>query len=294
MKPFISNLIARLDDDISPKMHFPELDYEYVIIFRPAFFFVNKMPFTLFIIYKNTKLTIEPLKKYELYEFRKENINDDLIIKIDYNGIIFSSNPFKLLDIFTDKYIDLVNENTILCLKCHILKNPVKKEIKKPRNYFLETKEYSINTYEIVFFFDFIINNRLTKTLWFCPCKIKMKKLLPEEINLKKYELKPTSLNLLSFPDHEPQFSIKDDSSNWSAPFNINTVGIQGSIELDNISNNNISLKSIKEVAVIISSSDLYEFSIIIIFEPKYIIINNLGFDIVDKQENNSLNKEFL
>ena len=275
-------------------LSFPELDYEYVIFFRPAFFFVNKMPFTLFILYKNYDLTIEPLKKYDLYEYRKENINDDLTIKIDYNGIIFSSNPFKLLDIFTDDYIDLFNENTQLCLKCHILKYPMKKEIKKPRNYFLEIKEYSINTYEIIFFFDFIINNRLTKTLWFCPCKIKMKKLLPEEINLKKHELKPTSLNILSFPDHEPQFSIKDDSSNWSAPFNINTVGIQGSIELDNISNSNISLNSIKEIAVIISSSDLYEFSIIILFEPKYIIINNLGFDIVYKQENNSLNKEFL
>ena len=273
---------------------FPELDYEYIIFLRPAFFFVNKMPFTLFILYKNKNLAIEPLKKYDLYEFSQENLIDDIIIKIDYYGFIFSSKPFKLLDIYTDDYIDLFSESEKLCLKCHILKNPIKKEIKKPRNYFLEIKEYSINTYEIVFFFDFIINNRLTKTIWFCPCKIKMKNLLPEEINLKKHELKPSSLNLLSFPDQEPQFSIKDDSSNWSAPFNINTVGIQGSIELDNVSNNNISLKSIKEVAVIISSSDLYEYSIIIIFEPKYIIINNLGLDIVYKQENNSLNREFL
>ena len=275
-------------------LSFPELDYEYVIFFRPALFFINKMPFTLFILYKYNNLAIEPLKTYDLYEFRKENIYDDITIKIDYYGTMFSSNPFKLFDILTDLYVDLFNENTQLSLKCHILKKPMKKEIKKPRNYFLEIKEYSINTYEIIFFFDFIINNRLTKTIWFCPCKIKMKKLLPEEINQKKIELKPTSLNILSFPDHEPQFSIKDESSNWSAPFNVNTVGIQGSIELDNISNNELSLKSIKEVAVIISSSDLYELSIIIIFEPKYVIINNLGFDIVYKQENNSLNKEFL
>ena len=111
---------------------------------------------------------------------------------------------------------------------------------------------------------------------------------------MKKEELKPSSLTLLSFPDYEPKFCIKDENSNWSIPFNMNTVGLEGTIQLDNIVNNNESLKSINELAVILSTSDLYNFSMIIIFEPKYVIINNLGFDIVYKQENNSLNKENL
>ena len=111
---------------------------------------------------------------------------------------------------------------------------------------------------------------------------------------MKKEELKPSSLTLLSFPDYEPNFSIKDENSTWSIPFNMNTVGIEGVIQLYNISDNNESLQTINELAVILSTSDLYNFSIIIIFEPKYVIINNLGFDLIYKQEKNSFNKEYL
>ena len=39
------------------------------------------------------------------------------------------------------------------------------------------------------------------------------------------------------------------------------------------------------EIACLLSGSNIYDFSVIIVFEPKYIIINNLGFDIVYKQE---------
>ena len=39
------------------------------------------------------------------------------------------------------------------------------------------------------------------------------------------------------------------------------------------------------EIACLLSGSDIYDFSVIVVFEPKYIIINNLGFDIYYKQE---------
>ena len=272
----------------------PEIDYEYTICIRPSIIIVNKSPFTLYFSHNNRNVTLETLEKKESYDFGKGSINDDLYLEIEYYGIFYKSKPFKLIDMYSDKYLDLTNENNQSCLKCHILKKPIQKIMKKPRSYFLEIKEFSINTYEIIFFFDYIINNRLTKSLWICPCKEKMKKLKEEEINLKKQELRPTSISILSFPDFEPQFSIKDDSSSWSAPFNMNTVGIEGSLELNNISNLNNSPNSIKEIAVILSTSEIYDYSIIIIFEPKYVMINNLGFDILYKQENNSLNQEFL
>ena len=272
---------------------YPEDDYEYCLYVRPSFRIVNKLPFTLYFIYKDKEVIIETLGKEDIYEFSIDSVDNEICIKIDYYGILYKSENFKLNDIEYEKYIDLTNENNTLCLKCHILKNPLQNEIKKPRSYFLEKKSFSIKTYEILFFFDYIINNRTTKSLWICPCRTKMKKLKEVDINMKKQELKPSTLHLLSFPDYEPQFSIKDESSNWSFPFNMNTVGIEGVIELDNIINNTYSLKTINEIAVILSTSDLYDFSIIIIFEPKYVIINNLGFDIVYKQENNSLNREY-
>ena len=39
------------------------------------------------------------------------------------------------------------------------------------------------------------------------------------------------------------------------------------------------------EIACLLSGSDIYDFSVIVVFEPKYVIINNLGFDIVYQQE---------
>ena len=271
----------------------PEIDYEYCIYIRPTYRIVNKLPFTLYFLYKNQELIIQTLGNEDIYDLSVDSFDDEISIKIEYYGLLYKSENFKLNDIEYEKYIDLTNENETLCLKCHLLKNPLKNAIKKPRSYFLETKGFSIKTFEILFFFDYIINNRTTKSLWICPCRTKMKKLNEVDINMKKQELSPSSLNLLSFPDYEPQFSIKDENSNWSLPFNMNTVGIEGVIELDNISNNSHSSKTINEIAVILSTSDLYNYSIIIIFEPKYVIINNLGFDIVFKQENNSLNKEY-
>jgi hypothetical protein len=56
---------------------------------------------------------------------------------------------------------------------------------------------------------------------------------------------------------------------------------VQSSIKLNNQNNKNESLDSINEIAVIMSSSNVYNYSIIVIFEPKYVIINDLGFDVV-------------
>ena len=272
----------------------PEIDYEYVIYIRPSIRIVNKVPFTLYFYYKEKELIIETLKEEDLYDFSSDSFTEEIYIKLDCYGEIFKSESFKYNDIDIERYINLYNNNKTISIKCHLLKKPLQNQIKKPKSYFLETKGFSIKTYEILFFFDYIINNRMTKSIWICPCKTKIKRLKEYEINIKKQELKPSSLNLLAFPDYEPHFSIKDENSNWSPPFNMNTVGIEGVIQLDNISNNNESLKTIKEIAVIISASDLYNFSIIIIFEPKYVLINDLGFDIFYKQENNSLNKEYL
>ena len=268
----------------------PEINYEYVITVRHSLYIVNKLPFTLFFTYNEKNLSIETLEEKELYDYKCDQIDNYIIIKIKYFENFYSSEKINLIDIETHQYIDLKSENDKNCLKCHVIKNPRDKPIDKPKNYFIETKGYSINTYELIFFFDYLINNRLTHPLWICPCK-NFKDLSKEEINFKSQQLFPTSLNVFSFPDYEYKLSIKDESSEWSQAFNINTIGVQSSIQLKC---QNESSNLINEIAIIMSSSELYKFSIVIIFEPKYVFINNLGFDIVYNQENNSLNKEYL
>ena len=150
-----------------------------------------------------------------------------------------------------------------------------------------------------VFFFDYLFTNRLTKKIWVRPCDTKgITKLTPEQVVQNVVELPPSSLSLLSLPNYETDCVIKDENSPWSQPFNMNTIGVQGVVKLDSTNypvapgtistsqyNQNLSFQATNEIACLLSGSDVYDFSVIIVFEPKYIIINNLGFDVVYKQE---------
>jgi hypothetical protein len=197
-------------------------------------------------------------------------------------------------------YIDLNGNSTNNTIKCHIFRNPIKLEIPNPQKFYCNLKDYSIQSYEYTFFFDYLFNNRLTKKIWICPCQSNgLKGLKDFQINQRVLELQPTSINLLSLPNYEPNISIKDESSPWSESFNINTVGVEGTIKLDSTnypvapgmlgrtqySGTGSVFQTTNEIACILSGSDIYDFSVIVVFEPKYIIINDLGFDIVYKQE---------
>ena len=271
----------------------PELNYEYLIVIRPSLIVVNKLPFPLSFYYNEKNLSLDSLEEQELYDYFPDK-NNEIYIKIQYFEGLYSSQKINLMEIDTHLYIDLISENGTECLKCHLIKRPQEKPIQKPRSYFVDTKGHSISTYELIFSFDYLINNRLTHSLWIYPCKTNKEKVDKSQINSKSKQLYSSSLNMISFPDLESCLSIKDENSEWCQPFNINTVGVESSVKLKNEFNANESKELMNEIAYIITSSDLYDFSIIIIFEPKYIFINNLGFDIVYHQENYLSRKEYL
>ena len=271
----------------------PEINYEYIIAVRHSLSIINKLPLTLYFSYNDKFIRIESLGTEDLYDFNIDKIDCKVYIKIKYFEKFYISEKFNLTDIENHQYIDLVNVDDKTCLKCHVIKRPKEKILQKPKNYFLDSKGHSVNTYELIFFVDYIINNRLIIPLWICSEKNKNSN-KEEDINSNSQKISPTSLNLISFPDYEYKISIRDENSNWSSSVNLNTIGINSSIKLDNRFNKNESKKLINEIAIIIKTSKLYDFSIIVIFEPKYVIINNLGFDIVYYQENNSLNRENL
>ena len=271
----------------------PYWNYEYIIYIRPLLTIINKIPFTMNLSCSEGNKIVETLEKESFY-----NQINDMKLTLEYNNYVYNSNLFSLTE--ENQYIDLTSPSLKNSIKCHIFRNPVKLTIPNPQKFYCDLKDYSINCYEYTFFFDYLFNNRLTKKIWVCPCEKKgLSKLKDYQINPKVLECKESSINLLSLPDYEPNISIKDENSPWSESFNINTIGVQGCIKLDSTNfpvppgmkeqskygGEGGLFQTTNEIACLLSGSDIYDFSVIVIFEPKYIIINNLGFDIVYKQE---------
>ena len=271
----------------------PYWDYEYIIYIRPLLTIINKIPFTMKLNCSEGNKIVETLEKECFYE----QIND-MKLTLEYNNYVYTSNSFSLNE--ENQYVDLTSPSLKNSIKCHIFRNPVKLTIPSPQKFYCDLKDYSINCYEYVFFFDYLFNNRLTKKIWVCPCEKKgLSKLKEYQVNQRVLECKGSSINLLSLPDYEPNICIKDENSPWSESFNINTIGVQGCIKLDSTNfpvapgmkeqskygGEGGLFQTTNEIACLLNGSDIYDFSVIVIFEPKYIIINNLGFDIVYKQE---------
>ena len=271
-----------------------DYDYEYIIYVRPSLTIVNKIPYTINITSSEGNKIIETLGKEYFYN---PSIND-MKFTMEYNNVVYTSDTFYLNE--ENTYVNLTSNASPLPIKCHIFRNPIKLTIPYTQKFFCEIIEYSIQSYEYTFFFDYLFNNRLTKKLWLCPCSSKgMSALKPAEISSRILELPPSSLSLMSLPNYETNCCIKDENSPWSDAFNMNTIGVQGTVKLNSTNyavapgmigksqyNQEGAFQANNEVACLLSSSDIYDFSVIIVFEPKYIIINNLGFDITYKQEN--------
>ena len=288
----LNNSISGLNPYNNPG--FPIPDYEYIIYIRSFITIANKIPFAINISCSEGNQTIETLEKQNFYY---QGMND-MKLTMEYNNSLFSSNSFVLSE--ENMYIDLNSSSSRNPIKCHVFRNPIKITIPNPQKFFCELIDYSIKSYEYTFFFDYLINNRLTKKIWICPCQSKgLKGLKDFQINQKVLELQPSSINLLSLPDYEPNCSVKDENSPWSDSFNINTIGVEGTIKLNTTnypvapgmigkSTYNVGtgvFLTTNEIACLLRGSEIYDFSGIVIFEPKYVIINNLGFDIVYKQE---------
>ena len=271
--------------DNNNEKHKPKTSYGYMIFFRPLITIINQIPYPLNFSINNEVLEIPVLENYSIYN-TLANENDNFNISIKIKDVIYSSNKFNLLE--NNKYIELKsNNNNKNSLRCHLLKKSF--QIKND-NIYINIKNFSSKSYEYIFFFDYLINNRLTENLWCFPCKNgKSYENRVDEIE-GQIELPPLNISLLSTKESENDCVIRKNNSIWGKPFDLNTIGLEGSILLYiKEENSKITsykqLKKINEVACIISSSSYYIYSVIIIFEPRYIIINNLGFDIFYKQK---------
>ena len=269
-----------------------EFSYEYMVYVRPCLTFINLIPFDLNVSLNDyIKIKIEKNKTENIY-----NLNPDYVYKnqlslkfiLEYYEKKFKSDytlaegDLGEIELF-EEMSDYGDKKIINMLK-------LSKEIElEPENkYILISKGFSCCSYDFIFYSDYIINNRLPYPIWYTPCdKNGIKGIKTDVIGTKQKLLGNNSLSLISLPNNEDKFIIRSEDSKWSEPFDINTIGINGAITIDaevKTIQNQISTKS-KNIACLISKSQIYNKSIVIIFEQRYLLCNNLGFDIYYKQE---------
>ena len=272
----------------------PELEfsYEYFVYVNPSLTFYNSLPFDLDVSINDfIKFKLEKNKSENTFYINPEKLNDKgLSIKLllNYYNKKYRSNycvPKEDLE-----EIELNEENNINSeKKCiNLLKLPKEIELDSDIKYTLKLIGFSCKSYNMYFYSDYIINNRLPYPLWCIPCNKKgFSGLKKEVIGTIQKELPSNSLNLITLPNNEDKFIIRSENSQWSKPFDINSIGVNGAITIDSEVESvqkNILTKS-KDIACLISKSQKYKKSTVIVFEQRFLLVNELGFDIYYKQE---------
>ena len=270
-----------------------EFSYEYFVYVRPCMTFINLLPFNLNIsINDYIKIQLDKNKTENIYDINPQNLNNNhfsLKIILDYYEKKYKSDynipdtDLSEIELFEDQndYAERKVFNMVKLAKEIELENDIK--------YTLILKGYSCQSYNITFYSDYIINNRLPYPLWCIPCdKNGIKKLKGDIISSREKLLQNNSLNLITLANNEDKFIIRSENSQWSNAFDINTLGVNGAITIDEEveSVQKKKYQKSKDIACLISKSQKYNKSIVIIFEQRFLLYNNLGFDIYYKQEN--------
>ena len=284
---------SNLSEMINMKNSEIQFSYEFFVYVRPCLTFINSLPFDLNIIVNDFKqIKLEKNKSENIYNYKPDSTNNNnMSIKIilDYYEKKYKSDyNIPDTDLVNIELFELENENSEK-KNFSMVKLPKEVELESDIKYTLNIKGFSCLSYNIIYYCEYIINNRLPYPIWYIPCDKKgLKSLKGELIGTRQKQLPNNRLSFISLNSKENKFIIRSENSKWSNPFDINTIGVNGAITIDDQVENirkQTSTKS-KDIACLISKSQRYNKSVVIIFEQRYILINNLGFDIYYKQEN--------
>ena len=280
------------NDEIYSKLTDTEKSYKYHIIIKPIITIYNFIPFNIFLNpnfpkdTKNsltTKLNLDSLKKEEIYD-SNWILNKEMLITFNLNHYnnIYSSDNFPLID-------EISNENIIRKIKLTDKKSNtiisnimVKYSESEEENLNEVIEQYSLSSLDFIFFFDYIVNNRMDFDIY----SKEMNENEENEENAKNnennktYLFKQKNLSLLSNYHDILCLNINSENKNYDEnnQFLLKSIGINKNIEVNiNNSTYNISCTAL--------SSINYIYSNIIIFEPKYILVNKLDFDLFYSQD---------
>ena len=268
-----------------------EFSYEFFVYVRPCMTFVNKLPFKLNLSINDfIKFQLEKNKSENIYDVNPENLKENQLslklvleyyekkYKSDYNVPDTDMGEIELFEEKSD-YEERKSFN--------LVKLPKEVELEQDIKYTMILKGYSCLSYNIIFYCDYIVNNRLPYTLWCIPCD--KKGIKQNDIISTKQKILPNNrLSLINTSNNENKFIVRSEDSQWSQPFDINTIGVNGAITIDE-EVDTIHVKKYnksKDIACLISKSQKFSRSIVIIFEQRFLLYNDLGFDIYYKQEN--------
>ena len=157
-------------------------------------------------------------------------------------------------------------------LRCNISHNLLTKYFNQFDN---QLEQYSILSYNYIIYFDFIINNRMGFDLY----GIDYKDINNIENNVK---FNKDSLAVISSDKEDIQkiiLSLNENNFNNKNKVNIVAINLENVIELEED-------KNIYNILCKTSNSINYIYSNILLFEPKYILINDLDFNIYFQQIN--------
>ena len=269
-----------------------EFSYEYFVYVRPGMTFHNSLPFDLDVSINDfIKFKLEKNKSENIYYINPEKLNNkELSIKLtlNYYDKKYKSNYHVPMNDLSEIELFEEGDNNSEMKNFNMLKLPKEIELDSDIKYTLNLAGFSCKSYNLIFYSDYIINNRLPYDLWCIPYNKKgISGLKKEMIGTIQKVLPKNSLNLITLPNNEDKFIIRSVDSKWSKPFDINTIGVNGAVTIDGQveSVQKEILPKSKDIATLISKSQKYKRSTVIVFEQRFLLFNHLGFDIYYKQE---------
>ena len=269
-----NNNAIKYNDKIYQFLEYTTKSLEYMILIRPIINFTNYTPFD--INCKNNKdktnIIINKLKTIELYNEIWLNDNSSLKFEIIYNNDNYETDYI----IFNNKnYINSLylsnKQNEVL--RCNILHNLLTKNFNIFEN---ELEQYSILSYNYIFYFDFIINNRMEFDLY----GINIKDIKNNQNNVIKFN--KDCLSVFSSDNEDIQkLLVSSNNSNFDNKnkVNVNAIDLENTIQIEYDNN-------IYNILCKASNSINYIYSSILLFEPKYILVNDLDMNIYFQQIN--------
>ena len=269
--------------------------YSYLFILDESLLIENQIPYNIkFNITGTTskEVTIRPLQKKEFLDVNQETSN--LKLCFNYHNIQYISNILSIKSL-EEKANENDNEN---------IDTPIKLYDENENQNFIEcnlkiVEKFSNSSmfaaYEREYDYCLYSFQKKKKLIFYCKCIIinRTENLYylkgEEDKNKENNKILPMCLNLMNNQNNKQAFKIKCENSSWSDKFNINTIGNTGVTSLEIKNDDNI---NILDITIGIQTSWFFSNSLLIKIEPRFILVNRIGFDFEYKQYNDKLDKD--
>lgn len=300
-----NHIVTNLQEDEEENIKHKKEIFYYQMILNPPITVENKAPFDLSLNYKyvknptketdnkdlnletdkyNNSIYILPLDKYKIYNF---DLNENLV-KVSFSLNYQNDYKYFSKEITSKDFSEEKNYINLTYKKEEKDKFEMIVELQK----LVATKFYDYNYFSVesffsksrllICYFDFILINRLEETIHIMPNGLKESEI--GEKDLACFKLQPKALNLFSTSRNNSKAKIKIENSEWSDVFEMAAHGLEAGHSLLMPDPVNSANKINYEFATIVTSSNNFNYSTILIIEPRHVIINKTGLDLKFRQ----------